>query len=158
MVATRFAVAVHIMMLLAGAGRGRAFGGARAAGGLPATSGRLASVVNTNPVVIRRIAGQLSRAGLIRVHRGPGGAELARAPEAITLEDIWQAVHAGSRRPLVPLHPLLPPHPLERPAVHAVLSDVFAGAEAAFRAALGQVTLGAVVRRSAPVEAELVDD
>ncbi len=170
MVATRFAVAVHLMMLLAGAGRGRAFGGRTASGhAMPATSGRLAIIVNTNPVVVRRIAGQLSRAGLIRVHRGPGGAELARPPEAITLEDIWQAVHAANHRPLVPLH--APGAALggtgqaeaSGAPVHAVLAAVFADAEAAFRAALGRVTLSAVVRHAVsapagPMHAELVPD
>src|SRR6185437_4058162 len=76
MVATRFAVATHILLYLATEGSRGA-----------STSLRLAWSVNTNPVVVRRIAGQLARAGLIRVRRGPGGAELAREPERITLED-----------------------------------------------------------------------
>ena len=63
MVATRFAVAIHLLLLLAS---GQVHG--------PATSGRLAQSVNTNPVVVRRITGLLARAGLIRVRRGPGGA------------------------------------------------------------------------------------
>ena len=66
MVATRFAVAVHILMLLA------------ISRGAHATSLVLARSVTTNPVVVRRITRLLARAGLIWVRRGPGGAELLR--------------------------------------------------------------------------------
>ena len=162
MVATRFAVAVHLMMLLAGADRPAAHTAAAStsAQSLPATSTRLAALVNTNPVVVRRIAGQLSRAGLIRVHRGPGGAELARGPDAITLDDIWQAVHAASRRPLVPMHPARAcaasggrPGP-----VRDVLAAAFGDAESSFCAALGRVSLACLVRRSRAGESVLADD
>ncbi len=92
MVATRFAVAVHILLLLATEPGGQA------------TSGRIAESVGTNPVVIRRLAGQLARAGLLRIRRGPGGAELARPAEAITLADIWAAMRRQGQ-PLLPTHP-----------------------------------------------------
>ncbi len=136
MVATRFAVATHILLLLADVGRGDLAWHGQAG---PATSGRLAAVVNTNPVVVRRITGQLARAGLVRVHRGPGGAVLARGPGEITLDDVWDAINAGAARPLIPLH--------GRPAntvatrTHDALAHAFADAEAAFRAALARVTL-----------------
>ncbi|MBW8268187.1 Rrf2 family transcriptional regulator [Caldovatus aquaticus] len=91
MVATRFAVAVHILLLLAIERTGQA------------TSARIAASVNTNPVVIRRIAGRLARAGLIRVRRGPGGAELARPPESITLAEVWRAIHPPGT-PLLSMH------------------------------------------------------
>ncbi|WP_431271330.1 Rrf2 family transcriptional regulator [Dankookia sp. P2] len=57
------------------------------------TSARLAWSIGTNPVVVRRIAGQLSRAGLIAVQRGPGGASLSRPATQITLRDVWRAIH-----------------------------------------------------------------
>ena len=89
MIATRFAVAIHILLLLAAEPGGQA------------TSGRIAESVGTNPVVIRRLAGQLARAGLVRIRRGPGGAELARPASSITLADVWAAM----RRPELPLLP-----------------------------------------------------
>lgn len=136
MVATRFAVAAHILLLLADMGRGQ--GGPD---GPPATSVRLAVVVNTNPVVVRRITGQLAKAGLVRVHRGPGGAVLARAPREITLDDIWDAINAGTGRPLVPLHARPADAPDRNTRAHDALAKAFSGAEAAFRAALARVTL-----------------
>jgi DNA-binding IscR family transcriptional regulator len=81
MIATRFSVALHILLLIA-----------RDAAG-DSTSARLAWSIGTNPVVVRRIAGQLSRAGLISVQRGPGGASLARPATQITLRDVWRAIH-----------------------------------------------------------------
>ncbi len=54
---------------------------------------KLAESIGTNPVVVRRIAGQLSRAGLIAVQRGPGGATLARPATAISMRDVWRAIH-----------------------------------------------------------------
>jgi DNA-binding IscR family transcriptional regulator len=129
MVATRFAVATHILLLLTGAA-------------VPATSARLAANVGTNPVVVRRITGQLVRAGLILVHRGPGGAELARPPETITLEQVWQAVNAGATRPLLPLHGLA-----GAVRVRDVLQNAFAEAEGAFRAALSRITLADLAGR-----------
>lgn len=81
MIATRFAVALHILTLI----------GSDSAG--DSTSARLAWSIGTNPVVVRRISGLLARAGLITVQRGPGGASLARPAESITLRDVWRAIH-----------------------------------------------------------------
>jgi DNA-binding IscR family transcriptional regulator len=92
MVATRFSVALHILILVA---RDTAD---------EATSARMALSIGTNPVVVRRIAGALARAGLIAVQRGPGGAHLARPPDQITLRDVWRAIHP-EREKLIRVHP-----------------------------------------------------
>jgi DNA-binding IscR family transcriptional regulator len=135
MVATRFAVAIHILLLLA---CNRAEG--------KATSEYLARSVNTNPVVVRRITGQLARAGLIRVRRGPGGAELARHPAEISLGDVWRAMNVGPSRPLLPLHSSPDPGcPVGR-EVHAVLGGAFGAAEQAMQQALSRTTLDSLVR------------
>ena len=134
MVATRFAVAIHVLLLLAS---GRMEG--------PATSLRLARSVNTNPVVVRRITGLLARAGLVRVRRGPGGAELARAPTDISLGDVWQAVNPGACRPLLPVHADPNPACLVGCSIRGVLGDAFAAAEAAMQASLSRTTLATLV-------------
>jgi Rrf2 family protein len=137
MVATRFAVAIHILILLATEPAGQA------------TSGRIAESVGTNPVVIRRLAGQLARAGLVRIRRGPGGAELARPAEAITLADVWVAMRRQDA-------PLLPTHsgpqrgdPLGRD-VPAMLRGVLDEAERAMEQRLAAITLQALVAQFAP--------
>lgn len=87
---TRFSMAVHIMTALACLAE-------------KMSSGELSRTVNTNPVVIRRILGDLTRAGLIRSERGKtGGFRLARVPEAISLLDIYRAVM--DEQELISLH------------------------------------------------------
>lgn len=57
------------------------------------TSELIASSVNTNPVVIRRLLSKLSKSSLIETHLGKkGGAKLIRKPEQITLKDIYEAI------------------------------------------------------------------
>ena len=129
MVPTRFAVAAHILLMVA------------ADGGGSSTSQRLATSINTNPVVVRRITGQLARAGLVRVRRGPGGAELTRAANTITLEDVWRAVNSGSGRPLLPLHANPDPGCPVGCRVHAVLGEAFGTAERELERALARTTL-----------------
>jgi len=130
MVATRFAVATHILLLLAAGLSGRA-----------ATSVRIAGSVNTNPVVVRRIAGQLARAGLVRIQRGPGGCELARPAEEITLRDVWDAVEGRPDRRLLPVHANPNPDCRVGCRVQSVLSRAFGAAETALTQALARTTL-----------------
>ena len=129
MVPTRFAVAAHIMLMVA------------SDAGELLTSQRLAASINTNPVVIRRITALLARAGLVRVRRGPGGAELMRPPEQITLEHVWRAVHSDARRPLLPIHANPDPCCAVGARVHAVLGEAFHAAEQALEQALAKTTL-----------------
>lgn len=59
----------------------------------PMTSARLAECVGTNPVVIRRTFAGLRERGIVRSAKGHGGGwSLARAPEAITLRQIQDAL------------------------------------------------------------------
>lgn len=81
---SRFAVAVHILTLLA------------EAGGEPVTSEYIAGSVNTNPSLIRRLLSALARAGLTTSQLGTGGgALLARPADQITLLDVYRAVDEG---------------------------------------------------------------
>jgi DNA-binding IscR family transcriptional regulator len=137
MVATRFAVAVHILLLLASLKQAEA------------TSARLAASVNTNPVVVRRITRLLARAGLVSSRRGARGAALARPASAITLADVWRAVQPAEA-PLIGLH--------ERPneqcrigcRVNQVLGAAFAEAEGALVARLSGTTLAGVLAKVCP--------
>ncbi len=141
MVPARFAVATHILLLLATA-QDKEVPGSR--GGI-ATSVWLAERVHTNSVVVRRLSGRLARAGLLHVRRGSGGAALARPPEAITLEDVWLALHDAHRQPLLPLHAGASGSAAE--GAQTVLAGAFAQVEAAFRAGLRNLTLHDLVGR-----------
>ena len=59
----------------------------------PMTSAELAGCAGTNPVVIRRTFAGLRERGIVSSARGHGGGwTLARAPEAITLGEIQEAI------------------------------------------------------------------
>jgi len=56
----------------------------------------VAASVNTNPVVIRRLLGQLNQANLVISQTGAtGGTRLAKCPGEITLGEIYKAVSCG---------------------------------------------------------------
>jgi Rrf2 family protein len=57
------------------------------------TSADIAKHAGTNPVVVRRVLGHLRDAGLLTSEKGhAGGWLLARAPENITLADVYLAL------------------------------------------------------------------
>ena len=57
------------------------------------TSSDIAAHAGTNPVVVRRVLGKLRKAGLLTSEKGhAGGWRLARAPQSITLADVYVAL------------------------------------------------------------------
>ncbi|CAL9442949.1 Putative HTH-type transcriptional regulator YwnA [Streptomyces sp. enrichment culture] len=71
-----------------------------------ATAEKIAAGANTNPVVIRRLLGELRRAGLVEPRRGAGaGWSLACELGSITLLDVYEAVEPG---PLFAMHRTTP--------------------------------------------------
>ncbi len=68
------------------------------------TSEFLASSVNVNPTVIRRLLQQLKKADIITVKRGSGGADIERPLEGITLLDVYNAVEPVENGELFHFH------------------------------------------------------
>ena len=109
------------------------------------TSGFIASSVNTHPVVIRRLLGQLRKARLVSIQPGPGGgSRLARSPKTLHLREIYRAVENGT---LLSLHRSRPNSlcPVGR-HIESVIGNVLADAEQAFEGALGKLTLEDLVK------------
>ena len=64
--------------------------------GEPQNSYSLGRRLRTDPVVIRRTVGELSRAGLVVSRRGPGGGNLLAKPaHKIMLGDVYLATEKG---------------------------------------------------------------
>ncbi len=81
---SQFSMAVHVMAMLAGSRDENV------------KSDCIAASVKTNPVVIRRLLGQLNHAQLVISQTGAnGGTRLARCPNEITLSEIYNAVSCG---------------------------------------------------------------
>lgn len=134
---SRFAVAVHVLTLMAWADDE------------PLKSEQVAESVNTNPVVIRRILCELAESKLVVSQTGAmGGSKLARQPEQITLLDIYQAVE---NRGVFSLHR----HPPNRHCpvgvnIGTVLNDVLDEVDSAVERVLANITLKDVVSRLKP--------
>jgi Rrf2 family protein len=116
-------------------------------GGEVATSEQIANSVNTNPVVIRRLLGELRDAGLVQSRRGAGaGWRLTRAPESISLAEVYAAVEDG---PLFAMHSGVPNQ--KCPVGHGIrsaLDPVYDGVEDALRAQLARTSVADILRDS----------
>lgn len=134
---SRFAVAVHVLTLMAWADDE------------PLKSEQVAESVNTNAVVIRRMLCELSEAKLVVSQSGAmGGSKLAREPERITLLDIYQAVES---RGVFSLHR----HPPSRNCpvgvnIGTVLNQVLDEVDTAVERVLANITIKDVVSRLKP--------
>ena len=68
------------------------------------TSDFLAGSTNVNPVIVRKILGQLKAAGLVEVARGTGGASISKPLNEITFLDIYKAVECVDNGELFHFH------------------------------------------------------
>jgi Rrf2 family protein len=130
---SRFAVAVHVLTALA------------LQEGRPVTSEQVAGSVKTNPSVIRRLLSMLADAGLTTAQLGTGGgALLARAPEQISLLDVYRAVEEPD---LFAVHRTPPDSScMVGRNILPVLAETTCRAQKAMEAELAGVTLTDVVR------------
>ncbi len=111
-------------------------------------SDRIANSVNTSPVFIRRILGQLAKAGLVDVQHGGTGAgwKLAREAEAITLHEVYEAV---VRTPLFELHHSGPNLRCQiGRGIQPALGEIYDETEAAMKRQLGSTTIADLVASS----------
>lgn len=68
------------------------------------TSDFLAGSTNINPVMVRRLLGQLKKAGMIDVMRGTGGAVITKPLNEISFLDIYKAVECVDNGELFHFH------------------------------------------------------
>jgi Rrf2 family protein len=129
---SRMTVAIHILSYIAVAERKRPD---------PVTSDRIAHSVATNPVVIRRMLGELRSAGLVTSRRGANaGWTLAKSPDAVTLLDVYRAVGDG---PLFGLYASPPnPHCHVARGLKPALGKVYGALEKELARQLARTTIG----------------
>ncbi len=129
---------VHVLTLLAG-------------GEQPVSSTHIAGSVNTNPVLIRQIVGQLRDAGLVETVSGStGGAKLSRDAADITLENVYQLVKSDT---LFGLHAKTPnPHCPVGHHIQAVLVEVFDEMDALLAEGLSMTSIADMLARVAERE------
>lgn len=152
-----FLTAIHIMTYLAYPGNAGApdshivsFVSYTENGVKRVTSDEISSVLNTNPVIIRRLVGQLRDAGLVHALRGKtGGYQLAWPATAISLLDVFLAVE-GDRIDFFALA-----HRDNRPdcspianSIQQTLHPIFAQSLTALKQDLGRYSIDAVLTSS----------
>lgn len=129
-ISSRFTIAIHIFACI------EAFQAQ-----YKITSEFLASSVNVNPVVIRKLLSQLRMAGLVAVQRGSGGASITRPLHEITFLDIYRAVECVEEGELFHFHENPNPNcPVGR-NIHHVLDDKLDRIQQAMERELASITL-----------------
>ncbi len=133
-ISTRFSIAVHTLSLIAI---------------IPndCTGDFIAGSVNTNPVVIRRIMGMLKKAGLVDVRPGVGGASLLKAPNEITLLDVYRAVNVTEENQLFRIHEDSNINCLVGRNIERVLQEELRDAQSVMETRLAQTTLDQLISK-----------
>ena len=134
-ISSRFTIAIHIFACIATFEKDYKI-----------TSEFLASSINVNPVIIRKLLSQLKAAGLVTVTRGSGGAAIAKPLEEITLFDIYQAVDCVEHGELFHFH--------ENPSlqcpvgrnIHRVLDDKLERIQNAMEQEMKAITVADIIR------------
>lgn len=131
---SRFAVAVHVLTLMAWSDEDSL------------KSDQMAVSVNTNPVVVRRMLCELAEGDLVVSQTGSmGGSRLARNPRQISLLDVYRAVECPAA---FSLHPKRPSHrcPVGS-GIGTVLEEVRTEIDSAVEGVLARITIEDVVTR-----------
>ncbi len=129
-ISSRFTLAIHIFACI------ETFQGE-----YKVTSDFLAQSTNVNPVIIRKLLGQLKNADLIDVARGTGGTTAAKPLNEITFLDIYRAVDCIENGELFHFH--------ENPStdcpvgrnIHHILDDKLIRIQDAMEKELASITL-----------------
>lgn len=133
MINTKLSVAIHILTLIATNPHERI------------TSDFIAKSVNTNPVVIRRLSGQLKQAGLISSQAGKPGFTLLKAPSQITILTVYQALQTNEDLFLIHQDPN--PNCWIGKNIQSVLDTTYKQAQSALEKELAQQTLANIIEQ-----------
>ncbi|MCK0472799.1 Rrf2 family transcriptional regulator [Halalkalibacter sp. APA_J-10(15)] len=133
-ISSRFSVGIHILTLIEFNKEG------------VTTSEFIASSVNTNPAVIRKLMGMLKKAGLIEVQPGIPGAKLTKERSDITLFDVYKAVNVVQENELFSIHENSNPNcPVGR-NIQNTVEQLFITAQLAMEKVLKSLTLDDVMQ------------
>ncbi len=115
-------------------------------GTTPITSARVGAILNTNPVVARRMLGGLREAGIVRSEKGHGGGwTLVRSLSEITLLDVHDALSTGTVFAIG--MESSDPGCLVQEAVNGHIEEALHEAEQLLRTRLGAVALSEIAKQ-----------
>ena len=133
-ISSRFTIAIHVFACM------ETFGET-----YKITSDFLASSINVNPVIIRKILSQLKNAGLIEVARGTGGTKAARPIDEITFYDVYLAVDLLEEGELFHFHENPNPNCPVGKNIHRALDDKLLQIQEAMENEMKKYTIADVV-------------
>lgn len=132
-ISSRFTIALHMFACMETFGKDYKI-----------TSDFLASSINVNPVIIRKLLSQLKNAGLIDVARGTGGMTATRPIGQITFYDVYLAVDLLEEGELFHFHENPNPEcPVGR-NIHAALDNKLADIQKAMENEMKKYTIADV--------------
>lgn len=109
------------------------------------TSDFLATSINVNPVIIRKILSSLKKSHLLNVQRGTGGTSIAKPLDEITLYDIYQSVECIENNELFHFHENPNTNCPVGKNIHNILDDKLARVQKAMENELAAITLKDVI-------------
>lgn len=133
-ISSRFTIAIHIFACMETFGKDYKI-----------TSDFLASSINVNPVIIRKILSQLRNAGLIEVARGTGGTTATRPIDEITFYDVYLAVDLLEEGELFHFHENPNPNCPVGKNIHTALDDKLLNIQEAMEKEMRKYTIADVV-------------
>ena len=107
------------------------------------TSEFIASSVNTNPVVVRRLMSKLKKAGLIQTSRGLSKNYLLKKPQEISLYDIYEAVELD--REVFNIHQNPNPNCVVGATIQVTLENEFSKVQQRMEEELAHIYLSEVI-------------
>lgn len=131
-VSTRFSDAIHLLAFIH-----------IYKGQIPLTSENIAGSIETSPVMVRKLMGELRKAGLILTTHGTPDPKLAKPTDQISLLDVYLAVEKD--KPLFEIDHKTNPECIVGGNIQATLTDYYRQAEIAAKAKLNNIKLSDVV-------------
>lgn len=129
---TRFSIAIHMLILISEADS-------------PLSSAQIAQSVGVNASHIRKIGSCLKKAGLISSSQGIRGFALSKAPRAISLMDVYEAIYGIGSPKLFPMHKNANDKCIVGRHIQPTLESAFAGVSEEAANALKSLSLADVI-------------
>lgn len=131
-ISTRFSDAIHLLAFVH-----------IYAGKIPLSSDNIAGSIETSPVMVRRLMGDLRKAGLIETTHGTPDPKLAKSADKISLLDVYLAVEKD--KPLFEIDHKTNPQCIVGGNIQSTLSQYYGEAEVAAKAKLNNIKLSDVI-------------
>jgi len=131
---TKFSVAIHLLILTSESDE-------------PMSSEQIANSVGTNASYVRKVATRLGRAGIIEGRRGVSGFSLLKAPERISLLDVYRAVEQTEDVHVFDVHQNPSDECIVGRSIRPVLNGMFREAERVVERELAGTTLADCIER-----------